>query len=209
MFAKVMLHPKYKQVDKTARVMRQLTLYDEHYSDWSAWSPCNRHCVTRRMRTCQEPEVCRKRKQRQIKLCPCDVTRLLRHKQERHKEEPRLLRHTKEERRLLRHENDRRLRGRRGGWNRRRKQEQQQMLEELVYDLLYNPWSEWSSCTRSCKTRRYRTCSMREWCRDTVLMEDRNCYVAGSRCQPRNNKVTVEETTEGGQQEQNVTGWLI
>ena len=67
-------------------------------------------------------------------------------------------------------------------WSSRRKE---QLMEELVYDTLYNPWSQWSPCTRSCKMRRYRTCAMSDWCRDTVLMEDRRCYIANSKCDPR------------------------
>lgn len=58
---------------------------------------------------------------------------------------------------------------RRGRWGIGRR------LEDLMYDLLYEDWSTWSVCTRSCKRRRYRTCSLQRWCRNTVLLEEKGC----------------------------------
>ncbi|XP_076317968.1 serine protease 1-like isoform X1 [Tachypleus tridentatus] len=45
---------------------------------------------------------------------------------------------------------------------------------------MYSQWSEWSPCTRSCKTRRYRTCNM---CKSSVEKEEMLCYVKDSACE--------------------------
>ena len=37
-------------------------------------------------------------------------------------------------------------------------------IEDVVYDLLYYDWSDWSACTRTCSKRRY-----------IVLLEDNYC----------------------------------
>lgn len=58
-------------------------------------------------------------------------------------------------------------------------------IEDILYDLLYYDWSAWSACTRSCKKRRYRTCALGKWCKNTVLMEEKRCYISGSSCQRR------------------------
>ena len=55
----------------------------------------------------------------------------------------------------------------------------------MVYDLLYYDWTEWTSCTRSCKRRRFRVCALRRFCKDTMLMEERQCYVQGTACEKR------------------------
>ena len=59
------------------------------------------------------------------------------------------------------------------------------IIEDIVYDLIYYDWSEWSACTRTCKKRRYRTCALKRWCKHTVLLEEKECYAAGSNCERR------------------------
>lgn len=68
-------------------------------------------------------------------------------------------------------------------------------LEDLMYDLLYDDWSPWSACTRSCKKRRYRTCSLKRWCRNTILLEEKKCYVSGGSCKKK------EKDDDGNQEE--------
>lgn len=83
-------------------------------------------------------------------------------------------------------------------------------IEAVVYDLLYYDWSEWSTCTRSCKKRRYRTCALKRWCKHTVLLEEQECFNPGTACERRymlankdkhensadTNKNTNQETNE-------------
>ncbi|XP_013774791.1 cationic trypsin-like isoform X2 [Limulus polyphemus] len=52
--------------------------------------------------------------------------------------------------------------------------------ESQSREALYSQWSEWSPCTRSCKTRRYRTCYM---CKSSVEKEEKLCSVKGSACE--------------------------
>merc|ERR1719419_1545059 len=68
------------------------------------------------------------------------------------------------------------------------------MLQDVMYDFLYFEWSEWSPCTRSCTRRRHRACSVGQWCDDTVLTEEKPCYVAGSSCRKRRKRVTTPAT---------------
>ena len=163
LFLKVVAHPRYKQKPLTERIRRQITRHDAYYTDWSAWSPCSSQCWTERTRTCYDIPRCPAQvQQRQRKRCTCDIHRYLRNE--------------------LYEENRRKYR-RRGKSSRASYQRwREQFYEELVYDKLYEPWSSWSPCTRSCKMRRYRTCAMSDWCRDTVLMENRRCSVSDSRC---------------------------
>ena len=59
------------------------------------------------------------------------------------------------------------------------------IIEDIVYDLIYYDWSEWSACTRACKKRRYRTCALKRWCKHTVLLEEKECYSPGTNCERR------------------------
>ncbi|XP_076368480.1 serine protease 1 [Tachypleus tridentatus] len=51
-----------------------------------------------------------------------------------------------------------------------------------LQSFVYSDWSEWSPCTRSCKSRRYRACEMPLVCGTTVIYEDVLCYVKESFC---------------------------
>ena len=54
-------------------------------------------------------------------------------------------------------------------------------LKDVLYDLLYYDWTEWSEClVRSCKRKRYRTCAVKTWCHNTVLLEERRCHINGT-----------------------------
>ncbi len=59
------------------------------------------------------------------------------------------------------------------------------IIEDIVYDLIYYDWSEWSACTRTCKKRRYRTCALKRWCKHTVLLEEKECFAPGTDCERR------------------------
>ncbi|XP_076459669.1 uncharacterized protein LOC143292888 [Babylonia areolata] len=56
-------------------------------------------------------------------------------------------------------------------------------IERVLYDVLYTDWSAWGSCTRSCKQRRRRRCTVREVCQSNFIQESRWCGVPGSKCE--------------------------
>ncbi|GFO25752.1 plasminogen [Plakobranchus ocellatus] len=59
------------------------------------------------------------------------------------------------------------------------------MIEDILYDLLYAPWSQWGPCLRSCRQRRRRDCKYRPVCSHSYIQEERRCRVLGSRCERR------------------------
>jgi hypothetical protein len=59
------------------------------------------------------------------------------------------------------------------------------LIEELIYDLLYSPWSPWGACTRSCKKRRLRKCEIPRICGKSYIQEDKRCRVPRSSCERR------------------------
>ena len=58
-------------------------------------------------------------------------------------------------------------------------------IEELLYDLLYDEWSQWGRCTRSCKKRRYRKCREPKICGGSFIQEEKVCRTPGSNCEKR------------------------
>lgn len=47
---------------------------------------------------------------------------------------------------------------------------------------LYSKWSNWTKCTRSCTTQRYKHCRKKGTCKKNVIKETAYCYVEGSPC---------------------------
>lgn len=59
-------------------------------------------------------------------------------------------------------------------------------VRDVIYDLLYYDWTEWSECQiRTCKRKRYRTCAMKKWCQNTVLLEEKVCSIADNDVCPK------------------------
>ncbi|XP_067673139.1 acrosin-like [Haliotis asinina] len=58
-------------------------------------------------------------------------------------------------------------------------------IEQLLYDLLYDSWTEWGACSRTCKQRRTRKCAVHSVCSKSYIQEERRCSAAGSRCERR------------------------
>ncbi|XP_042861376.1 transmembrane protease serine 9-like isoform X1 [Penaeus japonicus] len=124
------------------------------YSQWSKWSRCSRRCKQRRQRSCRVPAVC--------------GTGLL-----------------KEERSC---------RGGRCSGRRpfhiikpeefTRQPPRNDMRVLLNFNsMFYTRWSRWSACSRSCLTRRYRSCKYPLFCGGSVVNEEAYCYVEGSLCE--------------------------
>lgn len=47
---------------------------------------------------------------------------------------------------------------------------------------LYTKWSNWTKCTRSCQTQRFKHCKKKGTCKKNVIKETAYCYVEGSPC---------------------------
>ncbi|XP_076365543.1 serine protease 1-like [Tachypleus tridentatus] len=128
--------------------------YDEIYSQWSGWSRCSRKCKQERMRTCISPLHCGARILKEVKSC----------RGRRCKKNPIVVPETEEVRQT----------------------EDGPSQFRVLYHLqsyVYSDWSEWSPCTRSCKTRRYRACELSLVCGTSVIQEDALCYVEGTLCE--------------------------
>ncbi|CAL1526301.1 unnamed protein product [Lymnaea stagnalis] len=64
-------------------------------------------------------------------------------------------------------------------------QKRNRLIEELLYDLLYDTWSNWGACTRSCRQRRQRHCKQKSICVRSYIQEERRCQIPGSQCEHR------------------------
>lgn len=64
-------------------------------------------------------------------------------------------------------------------------QKRNRLIEELLYDLLYDTWSNWGPCKRSCRQQRHRHCKQKSICVRSYIQEERRCQVAGSQCEHR------------------------
>ncbi|ESP04644.1 hypothetical protein LOTGIDRAFT_179982 [Lottia gigantea] len=73
-------------------------------------------------------------------------------------------------------------------------------IEQLLYDLLYDKWSKWSPCNRSCKQKRQRKCMVAHICRKSSIQEERRCRVQGKKCERRFIKVKTgkSDNIKGG-----------
>lgn len=56
------------------------------------------------------------------------------------------------------------------------------LIEELLYDLLYDTWSSWGRCTRACKRRRHRKCKESKICGSSYIQEEKKCRPRRSTC---------------------------
>lgn len=56
------------------------------------------------------------------------------------------------------------------------------LIEELLYDLLYDGWSQWGHCTRACRKRRFRKCKEHKICGNSYIQEERKCRSPGNIC---------------------------
>ncbi|XP_061196890.1 chymotrypsinogen A-like [Saccostrea echinata] len=69
------------------------------------------------------------------------------------------------------------------------------LIEELLYDLLYDGWSQWGHCTRSCRKRRFRKCKEHKICGNSYIQEERKCRLAGTVCGKKYTFNTFEPDT--------------
>ncbi|KAK3090988.1 hypothetical protein FSP39_016279 [Pinctada imbricata] len=76
------------------------------------------------------------------------------------------------------------------------------LIEELLYDLLYDGWSQWGPCTRSCKRRRVRKCKEHKICGSSYILEQKKCKVHGKYCEKRYTLKTYEADTTNDVQDE-------
>ncbi|KAK3878927.1 hypothetical protein Pcinc_016470 [Petrolisthes cinctipes] len=124
------------------------------YTGWSTWSRCSRRCKQRRRRSCRVSAVCGKAVLKEERGCAGG-----------------------------------RCSGRRPFHIIRAEEFSHQPPRNDMRVLLnfnsmfYTRWSRWSTCTRSCLTRRYRSCKYPLFCGGSVVHEEAYCYVEGSLCE--------------------------
>ncbi|KAM0728427.1 Serine protease 1 [Formica fusca] len=141
-----------------------------HFTNWSEWSVCDRHCTQNRVRRCRTKKDCGSTVLREERGC-------------QHKREGRRRRCKQRQRRRHRRRDERfhvvqvpkEAEPRHG--NRRGKDIKEHSGGH------YGKWSKWSPCTRLCTTQRHRWCRKPGICGRDVIRESAYCYVEGSFCQ--------------------------
>ncbi|XP_069947479.1 uncharacterized protein [Cherax quadricarinatus] len=124
------------------------------YTDWTNWSRCSRRCKQRRRRSCRVPAVCGTAVLKEERSCTGG-----------------------------------RCSGRRPFHIIRPEEFSKQPPRNDMRVLLnfnsmfYTRWSRWSACSRSCLTRRYRSCKYPLFCGERVVHEEAYCYIEGSLCE--------------------------
>ncbi|XP_054166620.1 coagulation factor X-like [Oppia nitens] len=133
--------------------------YDDIYSDWSKWSKCRRRCKQVRTRQCVSAEHCGTTIVKEERACrggKCLTN-------------PDTSTPGSTENQEVPHKG-------------RGRSSQFRVLYHLQ-SYVYSQWSEWSSCTNNCRTRRSRSCEMKQICGNSIIQEDALCYIQGSRCE--------------------------
>lgn len=144
-----------------------------HFTSWSEWSVCGRHCTQNRIRRCRSKKNCGTTVLREERGCE-------------HNREGRRRRCKQRQRRRHRRRNEwfhvvhvpkeaEPRHGKRKGKNTEEKKEHSRRH--------YGKWSKWSPCTRLCTTQRHRWCRKPGICGRDVIRESAYCYVEGSFCQ--------------------------
>ncbi|XP_011140391.2 coagulation factor X isoform X1 [Harpegnathos saltator] len=143
-----------------------------HFTGWSEWSVCDRHCTQNRVKRCRSKKDC--------------GTTVLR--------EERGCEHNRKGRRRRCKQRERR--------GHRRREERFHVVQQVPQEAeprqgrrrgkdttkehsggYYGKWSKWSPCTRLCTTQRHRWCRKPGICGRDVIRESAYCYVEGSFCQ--------------------------
>jgi hypothetical protein len=131
--------------------------YDDIYSEWSKWSKCRRRCKQVRTRQCVSTDYCGSTILKEERGCRGGKCLL------------------NEDMSTSTPVQDVPQRG-------RGRASQFRVLYHLQ-SYVYSQWSEWSSCTTACRTRRSRSCEMKQICGNSIIQEDALCYMAGSPCE--------------------------
>ncbi|XP_013386306.1 plasminogen [Lingula anatina] len=65
-------------------------------------------------------------------------------------------------------------------------------MEDLMFDIFYRSWSEWSPCSKQCRRHRTRACAFKAFCKHTSIEEEGSCGTPG-KCDLRNSPVKNED----------------
>ncbi|KAI4472572.1 hypothetical protein M0802_008841 [Mischocyttarus mexicanus] len=154
-----------------------------HFTNWSEWSVCDRHCSQNRVRICMTKSHCGNTVLREERNCE----HKRRGRRRRCKQRQRRGRRKSDKFHVVELPNEAAPRhGRRRGTD----------VQDQSNNY-YGKWSKWSPCTRLCTTQRHRQVDKlpiprylkRMWCRKPgicgrdVIRESAYCYVEGSFCQ--------------------------
>lgn len=127
---------------------------NSEYAEWTEWSKCSRKCRQRRFRRCLPGSLRNCKDKKQVRQCTGHRCTAPGTIPEERRSSNKTASATKN--------------------------------FKVLYHLqpfVYGPWSEWTPCTKNCRTRRYRPCVMPLICGKTVLQEDALCYAEGSTCE--------------------------
>lgn len=69
------------------------------------------------------------------------------------------------------------------------------LMEKLLYDLLYDDWSHWGRCKRTCRKRRVRMCKEPRICGNSYIQQERDCKLPGTQCEKRYTLRSDEENS--------------
>ena len=130
--------------------------YDDIYSEWSKWSKCRRRCKQVRTRHCVSSDYCGStilKEERSCKGGKCLLNDNITSAPDQ--EVPHRGKGRSSQFRVLYH----------------------------LQSYVYSQWSEWSSCTSACRTRRSRICVMKQICGNSIIQEDALCYMPDSQCE--------------------------
>lgn len=126
------------------------------YSPWSEWSSCSRKCKQERSRQCTAPWRCGNVVTKEERSCTG--------------------RRCKRQPFTIVDDDPRCRKGLSYG--------DVKFDPDILQDMTdFSTWSEWSPCTKRCRTRRYSTCKMETSCGSSVIQEDAYCYVKGTICE--------------------------
>ncbi|XP_020279733.1 venom prothrombin activator vestarin-D2 isoform X2 [Pseudomyrmex gracilis] len=164
------LHSNHQRSAVEHLPKNRATIVLSHFTGWSEWSVCNRHCKQNRVRRCRSRKVCGNTILREERGC-------------KHKREFRQRRCKQRESRGSQRKKDKfhvvqmpKVAEPRYG-----KRKNKDTKEH--YKGQYGKWSKWSHCSKRCTTQRRRTCRKPGTCEQDVIREIALCYVENSFCQ--------------------------
>ncbi|RLU22998.1 hypothetical protein DMN91_005276 [Ooceraea biroi] len=144
-----------------------------HFTSWSEWSVCNRHCTQNRVRKCRWKKNCGTTVLKEERSCDHDrEARQKRCKQHQRRGHQRWNKQFHVVQQIAKETKPKQ--GKQRGKNTK---------EPITFGRHYGKWSKWSPCTRLCTTQRHRWCKRPNICGRDVIRESAYCYVEGTFCQ--------------------------